>query len=519
MIKLYTIENLKKYLEKQNYKLDDISCLFLDTHGMIPIYAFSDQVFIYSFIVPKGRIQGDYVKDLLRWNIMTPDRKCDVDNTGTLILNGSTPTFFLRYFEGNKPKNILEINQDISHALDIFWLDDRKAFCKINSIGDYEDIATMDLGDRTTLCTLRKDELNDYLNLTDSVLIRLFEFDNFVTDDIKEGMYKNNFDEIFANIRKVVTFAKACHSFRGFQIIRLYEKKKTDKQYASFKILDFKHGKECEWTCDPEKLGNYHVKSDLPYGTSPVFFRSEVLAMYKQDPSKYTIEDGLIDCRRQWLLHYDTNKEGQIFTYIKELSFLPYSEQLYWKSFNEEPRVGISKKALEQDFKGNWYDEYDPLAYLKHILETFPTAKEGNNELVIWKMPKSPETRDIKTLNYVITDSIKEYEDQILILDQIIIEGLQAKSINKIAEHLSCRNKELKSLKQLIECIKKQGIETSDFDCLRDLHDLRTMIKAHVSSDRLKGDLKLQHRELIEKCDKAMYKLVDIINKGTLDIP
>ncbi len=352
-----TIKFLNNFFEKNNYNLEDVSNLLLAMDGMIPIYAFNNKIFIYSFIVSKDKIQGDYVKDLLKWNTSAPDRRHDIDGTGTSILEGAMPTFFLRFFDGNNPSKILEINQDISHSLEIFWSDERKSLCKIDKIGDYEDIVNMNLDNNKVICTLRKKELDHYLNLSDSVLVRLFEFD-LTSCDKKESIYKNNLEEIFAEIRKLPI--SDSYSIRGFQIARPYKENSENRKFASFIIQDFKHGDVYEWTCNPEKLGNYHIESDLPFNTSPAFFRQEVLEKYKSDISKYVIECGTIDCRRQWLLHYDINEEGQVFAYMKDLSYLPYSEQLYWKSFNEEPKAGISKRSMKQDFEGKW--DLDPLS-------------------------------------------------------------------------------------------------------------------------------------------------------------
>jgi hypothetical protein len=47
-----------------------------------------------------------------------------------------------------------------------------------------------------------------------------------------------------------------------------------------------------------------------------------------------------VSCRSAWHLPgYDVNEAGQIHAYICDLRQLPYSEQLYWQSFNVEPKT------------------------------------------------------------------------------------------------------------------------------------------------------------------------------------
>ncbi|WP_446808486.1 hypothetical protein ACH50O_14495 [Methylomonas sp. 2BW1-5-20] len=97
------------------------------------------------------------------------------------------------------------------------------------------------------------------------------------------------------------------------------------------------------------------MSSDLPFATSPAFFRPEVLLKYKADPDKYQIESRSIHCRGGWFLKsFDINEAGQVHAYLCDLSHLPYAEQLYWKSFNEPPKAGISTRAYRSDFLAQW---------------------------------------------------------------------------------------------------------------------------------------------------------------------
>ena len=102
---------------------------------------------------------------------------------------------------------------------------------------------------------------------------------------------------------------------------------------------------------------------------SPVFFKAEILHRYKADTVKYELDDRSITCRGAWSLRtYDVNKEGQVHTYLRYLGELPYKEQLYWQSFNEWPKGGLSERAITTDFRGDFYRGYDPLNNLKRAV-------------------------------------------------------------------------------------------------------------------------------------------------------
>lgn len=563
------IKDIKTYLNQQDmlpssdeerktwFSCTDALAFLRDTsEGMVPVYASYGGLFAYGLIVSEDKLHSDYIKDLLGWNfcvsggygygtsnIEGKTERClfdPMDWSGTEILNGSMPIFFLRGFEGHDPHNFLEINQKISHVLGIFWLDDRKALCRINKIGDYEDIATMDQEGGGILCAVRREDLDYYLFLSKSVLIRVFDVSRSLdwmksssNDNRKEEFFKDDIEEIYAKRITVFDAKQEAETawLRGFQIIR---NKKSEvemlqklhgeevREYASFIIWDWKNKKICECSSDPKAQGNYFVESDLPFQTSPAFFRAEVLAKYKQDPLKYTIEERKIICRASWSLQYDINAEGQVHAYICDLAHLPYVEQLYWKSFNEEPRAGLSERAVKTDFKAEWDLEYNPLLSLKQILDSFPTVKSNGATFCIWKLPPSPKTRDINFLNYVVTDSFKEWEDQILALAQIIVDGLCIKSINKFAEQLKCRDSKLGSLKQLSRCLEVVGVSEEEIAIfskpLLELWDLRSSIVAHPGGSHPKCDLKVHYRTLLERCDKAMRKLADFVKQGILDI-
>jgi hypothetical protein len=165
---------------------------------------------------------------------------------------------------------------------------------------------------------------------------------------------------------------------RGVQIIRprlsseefgkyLYDKDREPKQYASFITQDWKNKRVVEVSCAPDAMASYFEEdSPLPFEISPAFFNAAVLDKYKTDPEKYSLEHRSISCRNAWHLQtYDVNSSGQIHTYIKYLGDLPYSEQLYWKSFNESPKGSISQRAFTTDIKGEWSDYPDPLRELQ----------------------------------------------------------------------------------------------------------------------------------------------------------
>ena len=410
---------------------DSLGFLLNTVDDEIPMYISERNFFLYSLVVPLKKLKDEYIELLLKWNFSVssgygygysfskdecvPFLSNPMEGVDSEIFDDSLPLFFLRYFHGHKSNEAyIEINQLISHVLDIHWVEEKHAWCKLNEFGEIIPIANWIQQDGLTLCTFRKEELEFYLFLTDSCLVRVFDVPRFLNggfsshgNELEDRCIEKE-HEIYA-IRTLIGDPNkpSASILRGFQIIRckkpreellLKMRGKEPREYASFIILDWKHGIEQEWTSNPKHIGNYFVDSDYPFGTSPAFFKPDVLSKYRQDPSRYKIHDRCIECKGSWSLRYDINEEGQIHVYICDLSRLPFKEQLYWKSFNESPKAGISQRSFKTDFEAQWDKSYDPLQSLKRTLRQFSQHDEQGNLCPIWKMPKISETLGLNIL-------------------------------------------------------------------------------------------------------------------------
>ncbi len=560
IFKLNEIPKLNRDLDKWFDLKDEIIFLLGTTEEYIPIYFSYKHFFLNSFIVPVNKLRKGYVEDLLNWNsalisysysygysyskgkLKKETFRAMSEGIGTKTLMNSTPIIFHKYNIGYKEYPFIELNQKIEHLLDIYWFGDKRAYCKLNDNGDFEEIFTVDkdIKNEFTLCTIKQEDLNFYLFLTNSVLARVFDLNKIHDSWNSDVNYKRVADfyrdakrEIFFNRTKVLEENGKPNSacIRGFQIIRNKEKLskmrkilegKEDREYASFIINDFKNKKIVEWSSNPKELGSYFVKNDLPFETSPAFFNPQVLLKYKQDYEKYSFAYRKINCRGGWGINYDINEEGQVHAYIIDLSRLPYEEQLYWKSYNEKPKAGISSRAINSDFLAKWDFDYDPLFSLKEVLKKFPKINYKGESIIIWELPNVPNPNLIDNLCYVDTNSKKEWEDQVLNLAKIINEGLNKKTIIKISKELNCYDKKLGPIKLLSNILNNIKISSDEIevviDPLQSIWDLRSKVVAHPHKAYPKGDLRKQFRDILVKTDKSLHKLVEIIEKDKLNI-
>lgn len=523
-----------------NYEFADaLNFLLNSKDNEVPIIAYAKGIWINSIIVPKTDLLDKYIKKLLEWSIFTSSYSYWKSNDKfilsepcqsykpTEILANATPIFLERYIF-NHTETSIEINQKISHRLDIAEFKEKNHFYKMDEYGDKIEVASITKAENKTLCLFNKKELDNYLNISNSVLIRFFNISilkkanpqnsstNIVKLDEDEIYYKNHTQ--YSNLKKP-TFRE----IKGFQIIRDNKKLKNEKKinYQDFKVLNLKTGEVTTNSCNPNKLGNPFIKSEYIDEISPVFFRTEVFKKY-HDSDKYIIENRYIECKGIWSLRYSlSDDKSQVIVYIKDLGGLPEYEQNYWKSFNVEPKSKISEHVIRTDFLGEWDDTIDPLTCLKDCLHNFPSCNIDGKEVKIWIEKNKKNIRNLENLQYIKHPNKEIWEFEVKKLHQLIVEGFVGKKIDEIAKKIGCYDNNLKSLKQLKKCISNlYDDKTADYiiNPLIELNEERITIE-HSNNDQnnYPDDLIDDYNNKIKSCYISMTWLSEKIKKSIFD--
>lgn len=514
------------------------------------VYASFGHVYINAVTVPEERVVKPDADDLLHWNfspssgwgishnLVDPDSIAlapPLDHTFSRTIDGGEQLVFTRFFEGHiGPKNYIEILQKFTQAMGLHYVGERSAFCRLDHLGDYDDvIRIINASDAGTIVTVRRDVLDEWLLVTRSVIIRVFDFTRFRP---KEFDGWTNGEPILTSERDLYyrgSIQKGHAGYiRGCQIVRPAStrsgllKKYTSwrgegREYASFIVHDWKNRRVCEVSSAPGATANYFTQSDLPFETSPAFFRPEVLVKYKSDPEKYRLGDRTLSCRGAWDLQtFDVNEEGQVHTYIVYLRNLPYEEQMHWKAYNERPKGPISKRAFTTDFEGSWDVDYDPLNSIKALVA------EWEPKGTPWWTCRSSDLSD--RCHYPVTPSAEEWANELMNLDKLLVEGFEEKWLRTTATELKlASDAQARSLGLLELCLVGKGVETEDarglIVPLRELHRLRSKLKGHAAGEeantirqdtlREHGDYATHYRKLTEKCDRSLRAIESVLVK------
>lgn len=453
-------------------------------------------------------------------------------------LEGGEKLVFRRPFDGvDKGETPIELSQKLVHCLDLHFLRERSAYSRLNHQGDIEDVIrviqkpglTADRG--VEVVTILRRELHTYLALSDTCLAVKFDFtrvkhEDFggwgelerherLTEPLVYSAGKNGRGS-FANgvliVRPNITVSDLVQEWKNSMA-------PSGRKFATFKIFDRKNDRNTETSCAPGFLSNYFQDSTLPWEISPAFFHPEVLHRFKADPEKFRLTHRSISCRNAWHLQtYDINEAGQVHTYIGYLARLPYEEQLYWQSFNAWPIGTISERARKTDIEGDWDRSYDPLSALKERIRALDDKAPW-----FWK-PRGETLSD--ATRCPATDSPKEWGDEVLALDQLLVEGFIADALRNFASKNS-REVDPKwgSLRLLQEVLAVQGLEADEAIALmaplRALHALRTVVKGHSMPQRKHqaeqeartayGTFRKHFTRLVGDCERSLDQISSLL--------
>jgi hypothetical protein len=439
---------------------------------------------------------------------------------------------FIGVDEGPVP---VEISQRLVHALSLYYVAERSAFCRLDGNGDIEDVIRIirprdPASSYSAVITILAKELNEYMAVTETSLVFFFDFtrvpksfmgwDELNREDCRApDLFYHTGDSVGASYCNGRMICRPTVALQDMIDDWKRELDGSDRQYATFKIYDRKNDLNIETPCSPEHLSNYFQKSDLPWEISPAFFRAEVLHRFKSDPEKFSMDDRSISCRNAWYLKsYDINEEGQVHAYIGDLAKLPYEEQIYWKSFNEWPKGSISKRAHQTDILGEFTTEYEPLNSIKRKVKLLDDTAPA------WWKPRYEKLAD--AARSPATDSVLEWGNEILALDQYLVEGFLDKPLRTLVESKGGKPdpnwKSLRLLQAYFEAIGQTPAAAEGIVApLKTLHNLRTPLRGHASSSTKRaaetdaraifGTLRAHYTDLAGKCDKALDIILEAL--------
>jgi hypothetical protein len=482
------------------------------------IYGSGEYSFVHSVIVPNERLKVLSEDDLLHLNgnpytsiasYVYGGGRDDVwverfeNSAGLDLIEGATQLVFGRTFEGwsGSDRTYFEVNQEYTHITGIHWRPEERAYCRFDGKGDLERVVSVSSqpGDwkGVTCVSFLWAPLESYLAATNSSLVRKFDFTllhrggfskwpvgpDTITRESDHFLYRQRIDPGVAAYTVGVQIISPQRPISAiFDEIRGVPK---ESKYVEFIAHDWRNSRIAKISTDPKASTNYFeaAGNTLPFELSPAFFRPEVILKYKTDKDKYTVREREITCRNAWYLKaFDVNEAGQCFAYICYLRNLPYTEQLHWQSHNEEPKAGISERAITNDFEGKFTTFRDPLDEVLSILDSWRSAAAP------WWTLRNP--RLVERVNTPLTASRDEWAEAFMDLAKFMVEGFE---VSAIRDRLTQKGVVYDDKEQSIALLERLVIRDSDPNStqqligLRTVQFIRTKVKGHASGQEVEA--------------------------------
>lgn len=205
-------------------------------------------------------------------------------------------------------------------------------------------------------------------------------------------------------------------------------------KYVDFNIGLDEYGAEIAFSCNPDGLANnFGANPEAPHFLTPVHFRKQVLDKYYQQPSKFTIEDGILRCGYLWSMDIDNHHEDRVCVWLGDLGkCLSYEEQQYWRSFNIPPTGGISETYYRRQILAEFADSEQPEHLFQQKYRKLSKACEAN---LGWQLilPLDPGDRHhLQNIRIPATDEQRDFDELVLGLTIVLIDSLNAEELKKL---------------------------------------------------------------------------------------
>lgn len=249
------------------------------------------------------------------------------------------------------------------------------------------------------------------------------------------------------------------------------------EKFQSFIVdVDSSTGDEIRLSCERDE-SNY---------LTPVFFDSDVLTRYRDDPARYRVHRTDVSCHGRWAIDIDINDDGLVQVWLGDLVGLPESERGHWLNHNVPPRGGVTITRVLRDLAGQWVEDErpDPARLRRARMELIAAFEDQFSER-LYKPLGSQDARDFDSLALCTNPTEGQRDSGVLILAKGIVDSLDVKTLRKVAG-ATPNDPSLKCLQVLVE---NMGGDSELVDPLRLLQTLRSSGSAHVKGSKFDATL------------------------------
>lgn len=276
-------------------------------------------------------------------------------------------------------------------------------------------------------------------------------------------------------------------------------------------------------TTDLELPTDYVVYDYL----TPVFFDRRVLNKYRDEPSKYQVYDGYLQCREKWGLQIDNNSPDHVIVWLGDLGHeLPYTEHAHWKGYNVTPDGQMSASHVHSQLPSTLEEALNPgvpensSLRFKQAYRNLDTAWKNRFGWSLFRPLDSTDEYHWSKLRVPSTPEYSEFFDITLSLTIVTIDSINVANLKQEIPKFNVRDDKGKTklgITVLEEFLAHRHFADADkyVRSLRTLQNLRSMGAVHRKGKkyaRLARDLQLGTRKPKTVADELFATLADFLD-------
>lgn len=410
------------------------------------------------------------------------------------VENGVEPLIINRDFHRVR-EGYEEISEEFRHFHRLYHDRKTEKYIKIDDAGNEEVVAVV----QSNQIDVRLKELRQFLAVKEMYLSIRFDFTDYSDYTLKvlgiesnlQGCFKRDGLVCWTHGYKDIDFGlrKSMSWLMGKRLIKPLPKSKSgfgdfavqDREYVEFIFDVDDNGDPICYTCDPEHLDLPARNPDAPFYLTPIHFSKKVLNKYYNEPGKYAVRDSGVSCGSLWSVKIDNHAPDKVCVMFRDLSHLPYTEQLHWRVHNIPPEGGVSETFFRRNVQGEWASSDQPdLLFKQH----YELLRRACDECLGWQLLKplgSGDAYRLQRIRVPATDDQSQFDDLVGDLQTVLIESLNVKPLKKLL--LPAAREQLKgkgSIALLREVLISHEVEESKVAFLGKLQGLRSKGSSHL---------------------------------------
>ncbi len=382
---------------------------------------------------------------------------------------------------------------------------------------------------------IKSDYLKDYLAARKMVLVRYHDVRRLIKKPLSVLTGKNvgfNFVQVDRNFSVTIsqdildnqaTFSRmlgkdVVHPFdEPHHKDYLFLAGKVQKEFVKFVIgvVDANHNK-IEETCDERQLSDNFVNTGKPHALTPVFFKKRVLQKYYQNPQRYTIKAGRVNCLDLWGIPFGLNDEDLVHVWLGDLGHLPFEEQLHFRQYNVPPSGNLDQGFYQTQMLAKFVQTTDPSDLLINLYEEINKLSHAKFDFKLFEELSKGDEHIYKTIRVPTTNEQGELDEQLIALSKLFTDSINKSEIKKKLRWLPPTKDEdtkIRYLEKLLEEIF--GLNSTDASQIakpfRVLQQMRSKSAAHRKTEEFEKELKkfnLDGKTNFEICDAIIHSLL-----------